>query len=190
MMAMKKSFTTQAALLCTLALAALGLAACAPAAVPIAQSSQADAAKVRFIDRTGSDTAWIRLYPQTDCNKGALVIDSSRAGRMASAQAPLRADMLAVVDPTDSTVAEYAFAAGQRINVGASVPRVPHHLSCVGGTSFIAKPSVQYEVVLANSPTGQCRLEVNTLEAAQPAGVVARRPVRELQQFACAGTGR
>lgn len=159
---------------------AVNLLGCAGTTPPIALSSQADAAKVRFVNK--ADNAWIDLYPENECNNGVNVIHDNAIGnaiRAASDGAPRRVGMLDAVDPADRSIAEFAFVPGQRVNVGIGGAIGS---SCLSGASFTARSAVQYEVTLTNA-SGRCSLTVSTLEA-RAAGAL-RRPLHELQPLIC-----
>jgi hypothetical protein len=157
------------------------IAGCANQKPPVAISQEADATKVRFVNRL--DGAWIDLYPQTECNHGMNVITDnvfSNAVKSISEGAPKRLDMLDPPAPTDRNIAEYSFKPGQVMNIGIG-GKVGGR--CLGGVSFVTEPSVQYEVVLSGGSSQKCSLTVTTLES--DGATVRRRPVRDLHPLVC-----
>ena len=168
--------------ICIAALIPVFIGGCATApgsrSLPIVASTGADAAKVRFI--TKRNGGWIDLYPETECNHGITVVQDNtyeapidKFFKTMAEAAPKRVDMLSPPAATDRNVAEYAFKAGQVMNIGIGGG------TCLGGLSFVAAPSMQYEVVLSLP----CTLTVNQLEAED--GAVRRRPVKDLRPLVC-----
>ena len=154
---------------------------CATQTVPIVESQEHDSAKVRFINKMGR--TWIDLYPETECNKGVNVIYDNvinNAVRTISEGSPKRVGMLDPQEPTNRNIAEYSFKPGQLINIGVGGnPRG----RCLGGLSFIAAPSMQYEVVLSEQQSGRCTLAVQVLSTVEDR--VQRQPMRDIRPLVC-----
>ncbi len=150
--------------------------------VPIQVSHDLDAAKIRFIDKL--DHGWIDLYPEDDCNNGInLIRDRTTlvdALKSFAEEKPKRVDMIDPPDATDWTVVENSFKAGQTINLGMGRQRFRH---CLGGVSFVAAPSTQYEVTLFEQPPGKCTANVTILTVKD--GAVHRTPLRDRRRVIC-----
>lgn len=154
----------------------LALAGCAND-IALASSSQPDAARLRFIAHDPGE--WIVLYPSDDCNRGAAVAGSIEMPRIRREVMGLKATRLEMLDPLpvdDISISEHAFAPGQVINVGGA----PH---CLGGVSFVAAPSTQYEVSMDPTYGSRCIFTVKRLQVAGPD--VARVPER-VRPLVCA----
>jgi hypothetical protein len=143
--------------------------------LPVAESQEPDAAKVRFVNTVPE--ASIELYPESECNNGVTLIHDKVVAHIAKALADGAAKRQGMLDPRpevnanvlDPNVAEYSFRPRQVINVGVA-------RRCIGGLSFVAAAATQYEFVLSRpTAAAECLLSISILEAVD--GKVRRRPV-------------
>jgi len=153
---------------------------CATTPFPLKPSTASDAAKVRFISKISG--SMIDLYPSNECNHGMTVVHNDSLAETVSAMKgpPQRAGMLDPVAPKDYAAAEFAIAPGQVINVGV----IGGVASCIGGRSFLAAPSAQYEVVLTRDGDRGCRFTISELVKINGTAV-SRRPVNEVAGLIC-----
>ncbi|WP_338925269.1 hypothetical protein [Mycetohabitans endofungorum] len=104
---------------------------CATLAVPVKVSTQAEAAKIRFMNL--SQGGWVALYPENECNPGVNIIYENLSDGGLPRQA-----MYDRLDPKDRNIAEYAFEPDQRVNVGMVGVSASQ---CVGELSFVVQAS-------------------------------------------------
>lgn len=148
------------------------LAACAVRVPTLTMSSTVDASKVRFVASQGALT----IYPETDCNNGWTVISHSFFGPSVAPEGQNRVVMLDSLDRRAGfSVAEFAFAPSQTLNIG--------HISggCVTGLSNQLKAGEEYEVVAES----HCGLSLKRLTLR--GGVIVREPV-PFRQLICDGS--
>jgi hypothetical protein len=164
----------------SIAMALLVLAGCAAnPSPPIEMSTAPNAAKVRLIAQ--GPRATLTIYPQTICNTGKEVLFNvwgrAKAGEL-QGKPPPRVEMYdAPFAANDYSVAEFAFAAGQILNVGARP-------SCLKAFSLRMNAGEQYEVALS---VPSCDLTVARL--IKTGSEVRRETIRppELGQLICDG---
>jgi hypothetical protein len=135
--------------------------------VAVQRSTAADAAHVRLIDRHVSDV--LMLYPQNDCRGGEIIaapMDTSAVMRGVMGLPNGRLGMLDASTFPDGSVSEIGVVPGQVVNVGGA--------QCLGGISFEAKASTQYEVTMEPLGDKLCRYSVNRLEPGEGGAAVKR----------------
>jgi hypothetical protein len=174
--------TAKSVSLCLMA-AAVVTAGCATREPPIAVSLAPDAARVRFVNKVNG--GWIDLYPETECNRGINVIHDlalANAVKSMTEGAPRREQMLDPPAADDRNVVEYSFRPGQVINVG--IGGNPGS-KCLGGLSFQAAPSTQYEIEATQLTPTRCSLHVSVLERNEDGVAVRRRPLYDVRPLVC-----
>jgi hypothetical protein len=164
-------------------LGVLGVTACAgpiPSSIPV--STQADAARVRFVNRV--ESGWMELYPPTECNNGIRILEDSSTSRVLKSvgqEKPPRLGMLGTESfGEDRNVAEYAFEPLKIVNVGLGGSRFSQ--GCWGGLSFQVAAHAQYEVRFTGEGES-CRARVFILYEEQ--GAIARQPFNGVGRLVC-----
>lgn len=159
---------------------AAAVAGCASNQAPkLLQSTTAEAAKVRF--KSTAHLGAFSIYPENRCNGGTSILFNAPVREAANKLQGYTPPRVAMYDnpygSTDSRVAEYAFAPGQILNLGASAG------GCVKGMSMALKAGEQYEIVLEAG----CRLIVSQLKLSNSS--IRREPVRDIRRLICDGRG-
>lgn len=158
----------------------VGTAGCVSQNIPIAEDSSESSTKVRFV--SPREMGWINLYPETDCNNGALVVFDNPVDNFIDslrARSPKRIGMIDSPDPNSREAAEYSFKGGQTLNI--AVTHFPGR--CLGGLSFSTEPGSQYEVVLVSNTSNGCKFEISKLSILN--GAPHREPVKKIAPLIC-----
>lgn len=158
----------------------VGTAGCVSQNIPIVEDSSESSTKVRFV--SPREMGWINLYPETDCNNGALVVSDNPVDNFIEslrAREPKRIGMIDSPDPNSREAAEYSFKGGQTINI--AVTHFPGR--CLGGLSFRTEPGSQYEVVLVSNTSNGCKFEISKLSILD--GAPHRQPVKKIAPLIC-----
>ncbi len=158
----------------------IGTAGCVSQTIPIVEDSSESSTKVRFV--SSREMGWINLYPETDCNNGALVVFDNAVDNFIaslSSRAPKRIGMIDPPDPNSREAAEYSFKGGQTLNI--AVTHFPGR--CLGGLSFRTEPGSQYEIVLVNNTSNGCVFKISQLSMLN--GAPHREPVKKIAPLIC-----
>lgn len=137
-----------------------GATGCVSQNIPLIEDKSETSTKVRFV--SPRETGWINLYPETDCNNGALVVFDNPADNFIEQlrrHTPKRVGMIDSPDSSSWEAAEFSFKGGQTINIAAT----PFPGRCLGGISFPTEPSSQYEVVFISNTLSGCKFQVSKL---------------------------
>ncbi|MGY2397725.1 hypothetical protein [Pseudomonas sp. SDO5271_S396] len=158
----------------------VGTAGCVSQNIPIVEDNSESSTKVRFV--SPREMGWINLYPETDCNNGALVVFDNPVDNFIEslrARAPKRIGMIDSPDPNSREAAEYSFKGGQTVNIAVT----PFPGRCLGGLSFRTEPGSQYEVVLVSNTSSGCKFKISELSLLN--GVPHREPVKKIAPLIC-----
>ena len=157
-----------------------GATGCVSQKIPLIEDKSKTSTKVRFV--SPHETGWINLYPETDCNNGALVVFDSPVDNFIEplrGNTPKRVGMIDSPDPSSWEAAEFSFKGGQTINIAAT----PFPGRCLGGISFPTEPGLQYEVVFISNTLSGCRFLVSKLTLLNNSP--HRQPVQEVGPLIC-----
>lgn len=137
-----------------------GTAGCASQNIPIVEDSGESSTKVRFV--SPREMGWINLYPETNCNNGALVVSDNPVDNFIESlrgRPPKRIGMIDSPDPSSREAAEYSFKGGQTLNIAVT----PFPGRCLGGLSFPTESGSQYEVVLVSNTLDGGKFKISKL---------------------------
>jgi len=138
----------------------VGMTGCVAHNIPLIEDSSTTSTKIRFV--SPPEMGGLNLYPETDCNNGALVVFDNPIDnftRSLRGHTPKRVGMIGSPDPASWEAAEYSFKGGQTINIG--VTPFPGH--CLSGISFPTESESQYEVVLVSNTSTGCKFKISKL---------------------------
>lgn len=157
-----------------------GITGCVSRNIPLIEDDTETSTKVRFV--SPREMGWLNLYPETDCNNGALVVvDNSVDNFIESLRghSPKRIGMIDSPAPNSQAAAEYSFKGGQTLNIGVT----PFPGRCLGGLSFPTEPGSQYEVVLVSNTSNGCKFKVSKLTLLN--GSPHREPINKIAPLIC-----
>jgi hypothetical protein len=158
----------------------IGVTGCVSQNIPLIEDSSATSTKVRFV--SSREMGWINLYPETDCNNGALVVSDNPVDNFIESlrgRPPKRVGMIGSPDPDSREAAEYSFKGGQTLNIAVT----PFPGRCLGGLSFPTESGSQYEVVLVSNTSSGCKFKISKLTVLNSSP--HREPVKGIAPLIC-----